>query len=85
MIVNNRAKPTGILGVIESYMRRYHVSQSEMAERAGLHQPTISKYFNGRRTASSAVIDRMLAALEVEPKLVPLPLPMPDLDKLDEL
>ncbi|MEO8468732.1 MAG: helix-turn-helix domain-containing protein [Chloroflexota bacterium] len=44
--------------------RRLRITQTELAERAGLSPETIRKYEAGSRTPSRASIDRVLAALQ---------------------
>jgi transcriptional regulator with XRE-family HTH domain len=76
--------PGGIISVILDYMAKYHVTQHELAARTGICQPNLSRAFRGVHRLSSEHIDRILAALEVKAKLVPLPWEMPDLDNLDD-
>jgi transcriptional regulator with XRE-family HTH domain len=78
------ADQPSIITAIKQYMRRYYVSQSELSERTGIPQPQISEYLTRKKSPSAKRIDRILAGLEVEAKLVLLPLPMPDLDNLDD-
>ena len=73
--MNGEADPSGNAAVrvpdlaawhdlIRTERRRLGITQTELAERAGLSPETVRKYEAGSRTPSRASIDRVLAALQ---------------------
>jgi len=53
---------------VKEVRRAQAMSQTELAELAGVEQPTVSGWETGRRGITSDAIDRVLDALDVEPE-----------------
>lgn len=49
---------------LRKIMRRYGVTQQELAARTGITQPSISNYINGLASPSFYVVDRIAKALD---------------------
>ena len=67
--------PSSAAALLRSARQRSHLSQTELARRAGVAQSVISAYESGRREPSLPMLTRLVAATghELEIDLVPSP------------
>lgn len=57
------------LQIVEDELAARHWSRSDLARAMGIKPQMVTDYLNGRSTPGLGVIERFLAALELEPEI----------------